>query len=152
MPVQVDAYLDPLTGDLPEVNRLVTGMDLVAQRIRVRLQRGLQEWFLDTTVGLPLLEWRQQKPPQVQAILARLQEEIRLVPGVVSTANFSGTHEPLARRLTITGDVYVDEDSVLSVVVLGATGGGARNGMPFAIFFSSRNIQGGIPAPSIGRP
>jgi hypothetical protein len=144
---QLDAYLDPLTGDLSTIPRLVTGIDLVAQRIKRRLQRGTGEFFVDPSLGLPLIEWRQQKPPQVALILARLQAEIRLVPGVVSTQNFQGTHDPLQRSLTISGDVTVAEEGVLSVVVFGSQDV-ARNTMSFSIFFSSGNIAGHVPQPS----
>jgi hypothetical protein len=146
MPQQIDALLDA-DGDLPVVSGLVTGIDLVAQRIRLRLLRGQGEWFVDPSKGLPLLEWRQQKPPQVSQILVSLQQEIRLIPGVVSTSNFQGTHDPLTRRLTISGDVLVEEEGVLSVVVTGSQDV-AHNTMHFGIHFYSNNLAGHIPQPS----
>lgn len=148
MPQQIDAYLDPDTGDLPVTNRLITGIELIEQRIRFRLKRATGEWFLDRSEGLPLVQWRSRKPPQVQAILRTLQQEIRLVPGVVSTQNFEATHEPLLRRLTVTGDVLVEEGQVLSIAVIGETSP-ARNAHFFVSF--SRNLQGAIAAPSSGR-
>jgi hypothetical protein len=151
MPQQIDAYLDPDTGDLPASSRLITGIDLIAQRIRFRLKRSQGEWFLDPSEGLPLVQWRQRKPPQVQAILQSLQGEIRLVPGVVSTANFEGTHDGLARTLTVTGDVYCEDGDVLSIAAMGGTAG-ARNSMSFSVSFFSRNVQGVIAAPTSGRP
>lgn len=133
--VQVDAYLDPVTGDLPEISRFVTGIELVEQRIRLRLRRGTGEWFLDpNNVGLPLLDWRQMKPPDVQAIVGRLQTEIREVPGVVTTRNFQGTHDPAARLLTVSGDVIVADGQVTSIVVYGKEA--ERNGFLFQIFFT----------------
>lgn len=151
MPVQVDAYIDPDSGDLPEVSRFTTGIELIQQRIRLRLLRGTGEWFLDPDgTGLPLLEWRQMKPPNIAAIVARLQAEIRDVPGVLATANFAGTHDSAARRLTITGDVVVDGGTVTSVVATTLTSG-ARNTMVFGLFFGSGRIQGGPARPSIGR-
>lgn len=146
MPQQVDVRLDD-GGDLPAVSEMVTGIDLIAQRIRIRLHRGTGEWFLDPSLGLPLLDWRQQKPPQVSQILVALQREIRLIPGVVSTQNFQGTHEPLLRRLTITGDVLVEEEGVLSVVIVGIEGG-SHNTMHFSLHFYSNNLAGLTPQPS----
>lgn len=146
MSQQIDVGLDE-NGDIPEVPRMITGIALVAQRIRRRLQRGTGEWFLDPSLGLPLLEWRQQKPPQVEQILVRLQQEIRLIPGVVSTSNFQGVHDPLARRLTISGDVTVEEEGVLSVVVMGSQDV-ARNTMHFSLHFYSGTIAGHLPQPS----
>lgn len=151
MPIQADIALDPQTGDLVWPTRVITGLELIQQRIRTRLRRGLGEWFLDPGgVGLPLLDWRQQKPPRVQEIVSRVQQEIREIPGVTATANFVGTHDPAARRLTISGDVFYEEGGATALVVTGSTDP-ARNSMIFGVFFS-RNIQGAIPAPSLGRP
>ena len=149
--IQADLALDPLTGDIIFPTKLITGLALIEQRIRTRLRRGTGEWFLDPNgVGLPLLDWRQQKPPRVQEIVTRVQQELRDIPGVTATANFVGVHDPAARRLTISGDVFAADGAVTAVVVTGNTDP-QRNSMIFGVFFS-RNIQGGIPAPSIGRP
>jgi hypothetical protein len=145
--VQIDAYLDPVTGDLPEVSRFITGIELVEQRIRLRLSRGLGEWFLDPDgTGLPLLEWRNQRPPDIPGILNRVQQEIRQIPGVTATKGFQGTHE--ARRLTISGDVFVATGSVTSIVVSGTSAD--RNGFLFQFIFSRSG--GPIVRPSFRGP
>jgi len=136
MTVQIDAFLDPVTGDLPEVSRLCTGMELIEQRIRMRLHRGTEEWFLDPLgTGLPLLAWRQMKPPDVPAIVGRIQAEIRSIPGVTLTRNFNGVHDHAARRLTISGDVVAADGQVTSLVVAAPTDV-ARNAFYFQLFFS----------------
>lgn len=152
MTVELDAYIDPTTGDLPEASRLITGLDLIQQRIRRRLLRGTGEYFLDpVNVGLPLIAWRNTKPPNVALIVARIQAEILDVPGVISTANFVGVHDAAAHRLTISGDVLANDGAVTAVVVTGLTAG-ARNTMSFGVYFASGNIRGGIPHPSHRRP
>lgn len=136
MPIQVDTYLDPITGDLPEVSRFCTGIELIEQRIRLRLHRGTGEWFLDPNgTGLPLLEWRQMKPPDVQAIVGRLQQELRAIPGVTATRGWTGTHDHAARRLTVSGDVVVADGQVTALVVTAPTDV-ARNAFYFQLFFS----------------
>lgn len=152
MSIQTDIGLDPVTGDLPDTTRLITGMDLIQQRIRLRLRRGLGEWFLDPLgTGLPLLEWRQMKPPDKGQIIGLIQAEIRAIPGVLSTSNWDGEHDPAARRLTLHGDVLAEDGAVTSVVVQGDLTG-ARNSMAFGIWFSSGNIAGGLATPRAGRP
>lgn len=152
MTIEIDTQIDAVTGDLVVPTQLITGLPLIQQRIRRRLLRGTGEWFLDpVNVGLPLIGWRDQKPPNVALIVAQLQAEIREVPGVVATQNFQGTHDPAAHRLTVTGDVIVDDGGVTAVVVTAPTAG-ARNAMVFGVFFSSRSIQGAIPRPSTRRP
>lgn len=147
----LDAYIDPDTGDLPAIPRLCTGVELVQQRIRVRLQRGTGEWFLDpNNVGLPLLDWRQQKPLDAAGIARRVEQEIGRIPGVVRTSDFSGSFDAAARRITVTGQVYVDLTTAIAVVAVTSTD--ARNTMSFSLYFSSGTLRGGIPRPSIGRP
>lgn len=146
----IDAYLDPATGDLPEVNRVCTGIELIQQRIRRRLRRGTGEWFLDPSVGLPLIAWRDIKPPPEAVIVSQIQAEIRAVPGVVATRNFASAFDPATRRLTVTGDVIVAAQQVTSIVVIGSSA--AHNTMSFGVFFSSGSITGGIPRPTSGRP
>lgn len=153
MMVQADLLLDPTTGDLQVVSQFVTGIPLIEQRIRLRLRRGTQEWFLDPNgTGLPLLEWRQAKPPNVTEIAGRIQAEIRAVPGVVATQNWTGTHDPAARRVTVSGDVIVADGTVTTVLVTATEG--SHNGFVFGVFFpGSGRIRGGGPAPiSTGRP
>lgn len=148
----VDAYLDPTSGDLPEISRLCTGLDLIQQRIRLRLNRGVGEYFLDpVNVGLPLIEWREQKPPQLGAIQRRIEDEIRQVPGVVRTQDFVATHDAGARRVTVTGNVIVDTGEVTAIVAT-AAGDVVRNSMSFGVQFSSNNIRGAAPRPSSRRP
>lgn len=136
MAVQVDAQLDPVTGDLPEISSFATGIALIEQRIRLRLMRGLGEWFLDPNgVGLPLIEWRQMKPPDVAAIVQQIQIEIREVPGVIETRNFDGVHDSRTRSLTVSGDVIVADLGVTSIVVI-APQDPLRNAFQFQIFFT----------------
>jgi hypothetical protein len=151
MTIEIDTLLDD-TGDLAVPTRLLTGIELVQQRIRRRLRRGSGEWFLDPDgTGLPLLAWRQQKPPQISAIVARLQDEIRAVPGVIATQGFEGTHDVSAHQLTVTGTVVVGDGATTAIVVTAASVG-RRNAMVFGVFFSSGNVRGALPRPSRGRP
>ncbi|HZI43959.1 MAG TPA: hypothetical protein VFD53_02000 [Ilumatobacter sp.] len=153
MTVQVDTLLDPVTGDLQDVSQFVTGIALIEQRIRLRLRRGTGEWFLDPSVGLPLIPWRERKPPNVTEMSSLVQAEIRRVPGVVATQNWTGVHDPAARRVTLSGDVIVSDGTVTTVLVTGVEGAG-HNGYIFGVFFNGSNrIVGGGPArPSTGRP
>jgi hypothetical protein len=144
MSAQVDIGLDPDTGDLPALPALITGIALIEQRIKRRLRTGLGEWFLDPAgVGLPLLVWRQQKPPDLTVIVQRVQQEIRDIPGVSRTENFVGVHDPAARRVTVSGDVFAADGSVTSAIVT-ATSDAARNAWFFSIFFSRASGVGPI--------
>jgi hypothetical protein len=105
----IDILLDPDTGDLPAISRFVTGIDLVHQRIRRRLQRHRGEWFLDPAgTGLPYEVWRQQKPPNLTEILGAVRRELAAIPEVTSTAGWEITHDNDTNRLTITGTLFTD--------------------------------------------
>lgn len=148
--IQIDAYIDPITGDLPEVTRLTTGIELIQQRIRLRLYRGTGEWFLDPLgTGLPLIAWRNLKPPPVQLITGRIEAEIRKVPGVISTSDFVGVHDPAAHLLTVSGTATAADGAVTAVVITIPVG--ARNVSTIGVFFAPiGTMRGGLPRP--GRP
>lgn len=112
-----DIGLDPTTRDLPDVPTLIDGPALVQQRIRTRLLRGRAEWFVNLQTGLPLLEWRQQKPPDEVAIRATLQAEIVQIDGVVATENFTSSFDSVTKTLRVSGDVRIDGGSVVTISV-----------------------------------
>jgi len=55
-----DVGLDA-NGDIPVFTRHITGPQLTAQRLGIRLGTILKTWFLDQRVGLPYLEWSDGK-------------------------------------------------------------------------------------------
>ena len=148
--MSIDIYIDPLTGDLPDTTRSVEGLDLVRQRIRVRLQRGLGEWFLDpANVGLPLIAWRETRPTDPDAIAAGIAAEIQSTPGVLAVADFEGAHDHAARSVTVSGRVQYDDGTVEAVQVVRAPDTD-HNTMWLIGFTASGTLTGGIPSPTIG--
>jgi len=146
----VDGYLDPVTGDLPQVSRLTSGVELIEQRIRLRLQRGLDEWFLDPTAGLPLIAWREQKPPDLAQIVALTQREIRAVPGVTTTVDFVAVHDNATRAVTVTGTALYDTEGASTVLVV-CPPPTERNTSPWTVHITSRRINGLTPQINAGR-
>jgi hypothetical protein len=130
-----DAFIDPTTGDLPEVSAFVTGPDFTTQRARVRLgTHGRSrlgngtidgEWLLDRFVGLPFAEWREAKPPDLDAITAVVLAELSTTPGVVRVEQINATFDPATRTVRVFGDALiegideVDQVSAAFVVALG---------------------------------
>lgn len=115
-----DVELDA-SGDLPVRTRHIRGLEQIAQRVRTRLQTFAREWFLDLRRGLPYLEWRQQKPPQLDQIRARIQREIRQTPGVDEVRGLEISFSQGTIR--ITGRVRVaGEDRVLDATVAASAG------------------------------
>jgi len=113
----------PVSGSRISVDK----MSHIAQRIETRLQLHRGEWLLDTSKGLPLNEWTQQKPPNVDDIGAQIRAEIASTPGVVAVLTWSGSFDIEAQRLTYGGKITT-LDGVISdaSTVVDAVDGVAR--------------------------
>lgn len=126
----IDALLAD-DGDLPAFTRLGSGIEVVRQRIQIRLGTFLGEWLLDKRAGLPILDWLQQKPPRVDAIGARIRREIETTPGVARVATFAGSLD--GTSLTYSGTVVYDRGEVDEVTVVSDPDQDA-NTLPMAIY------------------
>lgn len=88
----MDILLDD-SFDLPVQPQLArtSDTDLIVQRIRSAIALFEGEWRLDTTAGLPWLDWLQTVPPPLDEIAAVVRVEIADVLGVdrVSTLDVS---------------------------------------------------------------
>ena len=114
-------------GDILTMSRLVSGIDLTMQRVRRRVDRFLGDWILDAAVGLPYFEWSQQKPPQTQAIGARIRAEIEGTTGVSGVTGWTSTLDRATRLLSFSGTIHTtDGDASVTVTPFGAPGTGNR--------------------------
>lgn len=96
-----DILLDA-DGDLPVLPTHAAGIDIVMQRVRIRLSTHRGDWPLDTAEGLPYVEWLAQKPVLVQTVGALLKREIEAVAGVAKVTDWSATQTGDALRFTAT--------------------------------------------------
>ena len=134
MALAFDIGLDPLTEDLPVFPGHISGTDLVLQRVKIRLQRFLGEWILDTTKGLPYLAWTQEKPLDVAGMTAVINAEIASTPGVLRVENFSGSFDFRNQKVSLTGEIILDNEiAVTSEILVPATISG--NTTPAVIMF-----------------
>ncbi len=108
----LDVALDE-SGDLPAGGtRLITGRELVAQRIRMRLSRFLGEELLNQALGLPFLDWRAIKPPPVAEIGAVVRREVETIPGVTRVEGWSASFNATTRTVLVEGIVWVGADAI----------------------------------------
>lgn len=105
----VDIHLDE-AGDLRAFNRLASGSDLVAQRIRMRLRTHLGDWLLDSSKGLPWAEWFATKPSPVDEAEARIRTELVSTPGVIRVSAFETA--VASRTFTVTATVVTEDGEV----------------------------------------
>ncbi len=128
MATAYDIRLDS-TGDLPDVGALLTGAELVAQRIRIRLLTWLGEWTLDKLAGI---DWRTiiaTKPFPLDLVVTLLRREIDTTPGVVRTAIVSAAFGVDTQEATIVYDVTCDDGARLSVSVSPSAVGNRASGV-----------------------
>lgn len=92
-------------GDLQTFNRYVVGLELVAQRLRIRLGTFRGEILTRASAGLDILSWLEQKPPDAAAIGDLVLIEIQETPGVVRVEDFVSTFTPATQSLSFSGMV-----------------------------------------------
>lgn len=100
------ATLDGGSLRLPAV--ILTGVDLVAQTIRVRLYTLPGEILSDATVGLPWRAWLSDRRTSADVVAARLRALLEQVPGVTSIDSVSASRSTLgivaSARVTVQAD------------------------------------------------
>lgn len=129
-----DVGLDTTTGDLPVFTRHITGIDLILQRVRIRLETGLGEWRLDTRRGLDYQGWTQMKPPPTNLVSGLIRSEVANTPGVIRVTSWEAEYDATTRTITITGSVDTEYGEV--TVVVRPFEGVNGNAQPIATFLN----------------
>lgn len=127
-------------GELTVPTRIVSGYELVLQRVRLRLGLHLGEWVLDTSQGGDYAGWREQKPAPISEIVQWARREIASTPGVLREIGLSGRLDPATRRVTITGRFLlapIDGDEIPPEISLEVAKKG--NSQPAIITFHRMN-------------
>jgi hypothetical protein len=82
--MSLDILMDPDTLDLPDFTRHSTGVAVVAQRVRARLETFLGSWPLDRSVGMDWLGILTTKPFDEDGFLTLLAVEMADTTGVLA--------------------------------------------------------------------
>lgn len=116
-----DLALDE-NGDLPAITKPIDGIDLVLQRVRIRLRLALGNYIGDQTKGLDYLGF-QNRPQDVTAIGDQIRAEIESTPGVSRALEFTGEQDGETlrynARIFVQADSQAEEDLVALTVVTG---------------------------------
>lgn len=117
-----DVQLDDL-GDIPTVTRHVDGLELVIQRVTIRLRMALGEFLLDRTKGLDYLAFTAQRPVDVQGIGDIIRNEIASTPGVdrVDAFEATSTFATVGLALQFSGRVVVTSDTLAQAQLVALT-------------------------------
>lgn len=104
--------IDPITHDLDFDRLLVSGPALVAQRLRIRLERPRAGWVWDLRKGVPWRETVFTRPPRLGDIEAALKAEVAGTDGVLEIESFELVRED--GRLEVRFSVSVDDGRLVA--------------------------------------
>lgn len=110
-----DIFIDPNTGDIAMVNCtpvLTTNLiELVSQRLEIRLNTFLEEWFFNSEVGVPYFEQILVKPFKKDLVESILKNTILETEDVIRITKFESTFSPSTRLYTVTYSVEISTDT-----------------------------------------
>lgn len=98
---------------------LIDNAERVAQQIKVKLLTFLGEWFLDTTWGVPYLEYILVKQPNQELIKQILSEQISSVDDVKSLNALELDYQAKVRTLIVNYEVSTEYGLITRKEVLG---------------------------------
>ena len=98
---------------------LIDNAERVAQQIKVKLLTFLGEWFLDTTWGVPYIEYILVKQPNQELIKQILSEQISSVDDVKSLNALELDYQVKVRTLIIKYEVSTEYGLITRKEVLG---------------------------------
>lgn len=115
----MDLLLDE-SGDLALVDGdlvMVSGVDEIAQRLRIRLRLFAGEWFLAPDAGVPYFERILGQKISKAALLSILREQVLACPGVASIETLDADVDGARRSVTVTLSVTTDEGQPLAATL-----------------------------------
>jgi hypothetical protein len=99
-----DLLLDTTTHDLTVESfdlSLVSGIDNLVQKLKIRLLFFFGEWFLDTALGVPYYDTVLVKNPNVPQIDALLKSVILATEGVTEIISYTSDYDNGLRKLSV---------------------------------------------------
>ena len=101
---------------------LIDNAERVAQQIVISLRFWLGEWFLDTSLGVPYLEYVLVKNPNINHVRQVIAEAIMQVTGVSRVDRLDFDYDAPNRALSVIYEVETDKGLITRKEVLGYGG------------------------------
>ena len=98
---------------------MIDNAERVAQQIQITLRFWLGEWFLNTTDGVPYLEYILVKQPNMAHIRQIITEQIQSVEGVKAVTDMELTFDQRERNLLVEYTADTDYGLVTDKAILG---------------------------------
>lgn len=111
-----DLYLDEVTGDIALVGNspvlIKDQLSLVRQRVQIRLDTFLGEWFYNSEVGVPYFEEILTQRYQKSLVDSIIRSEVLDTEGVIEITSFESTLNKADRKLDFYMEVTTTDGSV----------------------------------------
>lgn len=101
---------------------LIDNAERVAQQIVISLRFWLGEWFLDTSLGVPYLEYVLVKNPNINHVRQVIAEAIMQVTGVSKVDRLDFVYDAPNRALSVIYEAETDKGLITRKEVLGYGG------------------------------
>ena len=121
------------SGDLPDFTHMLTGIDAVVQRVRMRLSLHKGEWFADPTRGIPWKQWHALKPVPTRLVETKIRAELASMPSITAVQNVTATLDKDNRDLAIAISLLVGR-GVLELGFSATTPGRDGNVSPYITY------------------
>ena len=122
-----DIAIDPVTNDIAfdgQRMSLVQGRRAVAQRILMRFNLFLGEWFLDMTAGFAYREYVLVKNPDLARLDVLFRAHILKTPEVIGLKEFELSFDGPNRTLSVSFVALTKEEEVPAALVWSPSGAG----------------------------
>jgi len=80
---------------------LISGLEAIAQSVRIRLQFFRGEWYLNTEAGVPWFQSVLVKNPDAVLLRTIFRDAIAETPGILAVVELSLSFDARARRLAV---------------------------------------------------
>ena len=111
-----DLFLDPTTGDITLVGNspvlVEDTLSVVRQRIQIRLNTFLGEWFYNSEVGVPYYEQILTQKYDKSIVDSVLRSEVLETEDVIEVTSFETTFDKATRKLNFYIEATTTQGSV----------------------------------------
>lgn len=100
--------------------RFATGLDSIAQGIRIGILTFFGEWFLNQEIGVKWYEDILGQPFDESVVVSALREPIIATPNVLSIESLSAAYDSPTRKLTVdwkVNTIYGLDIGLLEVII-----------------------------------
>lgn len=117
-----DIKLNEVTGDINFTNGSMSLIKIkseaVVQRLKIRIQTALREWFIDRNIGVPYFELIFKQGTSKDVIDIAFKSVILETSGVDKILDFTSERDSKNRKYTLTFKVITTQGETLTITDL----------------------------------